>query len=120
HSDYSDLVWAATGEHLSAESFKRYRKQGGRVIANVNTEETIRAALSHPHVIVASDGNLADGRGHPRSAGAFARVMGKYVREEKALSLMEAIGKCTLLPAQRLERTTPQMLRKGRISRRGR
>jgi dihydroorotase len=115
HSDYSDLVWQATGEHLTAESFDRYRKQGGRVIATVNTEETILAALSHPKVMVASDGLLDNGRGHPRSAGSFARVMGKYVREEKALSLMEAVRKCTLLPAQRLERTTPQMRRKGRI-----
>jgi dihydroorotase len=115
HSDYSDLVWQDTGEHLTAESFDRYRKQGGRVISTVNTEETVRTALSHPQAIIASDGILDAGRGHPRSAGTFARVMGKYVREEKALSLMEAVRKCTLLPAQWLERSTPQMLRKGRI-----
>lgn len=53
--------------------------------------------------------------GHPRSAGSFARVLGKYVREAKALSLMEALRKMTLLPAQRLERRVPAMKSKGRI-----
>jgi dihydroorotase len=42
-------------------------------------------------------------------------VLGKYVREAKALSLMEALRKMTLLPAQRLERRVPAMKSKGRI-----
>ncbi|HSE43541.1 MAG TPA: amidohydrolase family protein, partial [Acidobacteriota bacterium] len=61
------------------------------------------------------DGRLVDGKGHPRSAGTFARVLGHYVREQKALGLMEAIRKMTLLPAQTLEKSVPQMQKKGRI-----
>ena len=67
-------------------------------------------------MIVASDGIPFDsGRAHPRGAGTFARVLGYYVRERDAISLSEAIRKMTLLPAQRLESTVPEMSKKGRV-----
>ena len=47
--------------------------------------------------------------------GTFSRILAKYVREEKSLSLMEAIRKMTLMPAQRLEARVPSMRNKGRI-----
>jgi N-acyl-D-aspartate/D-glutamate deacylase len=111
---YSDLLWVTTGERLTQESFERYRKQGGRVIIFSNTEETVKRAMAHPMAMIASDGGITNGRGHPRGAGTYARVLGKYVREEKALSLMDAIRKASLMPAQRLESVTPQMVQKGR------
>ena len=86
---YGDLQWVATGERLTHESFERYRKQGGWVVIFKNTEDMLRRAIEHPSVIVASDG--VDN--HPRGAGTYARLLGKYVRQEKVLSLMEAIGK---------------------------
>ena len=52
---------------------------------------------------------------HPRGAGTFSRVLGHYVREKQALSLMAALGKMSYLPAKRLEAAVPQMRRKGRI-----
>jgi N-acyl-D-aspartate/D-glutamate deacylase len=52
--------------------------------------------------MVASDGVIENGKGHPRGAGTFARVLGKYVREEQALGLMDALRKMTQMPAQRL------------------
>jgi N-acyl-D-aspartate/D-glutamate deacylase len=52
---------------------------------------------------------------HPRTAGTFSRVLGKYVREEKVIDLMTAIGKMSYLPAKRLEMIAPSMLHKGRI-----
>jgi N-acyl-D-aspartate/D-glutamate deacylase len=52
---------------------------------------------------------------HPRGAGTYARVLGKDVREERALSLMDALRKSSLMPAQRLESMSPQMRQKGRI-----
>ncbi|MEX2015228.1 MAG: amidohydrolase family protein, partial [Candidatus Hydrogenedentales bacterium] len=55
------------------------------------------------------------GKAHPRGAGTFARVLGKYVREDGALTLMDALRKMTVLPAQRLENVAPQMKRKGRL-----
>jgi N-acyl-D-aspartate/D-glutamate deacylase len=112
---YSDILWVASGERLTEESFGRYRKQGGQVVIFVNTEEMVRAALANPAVMIASDGRITNGAGHPRAAGTYARVLGKYVREEKVLSLMDAIRRSTLMPAMRLEAMSPQMQQKGRL-----
>lgn len=46
------------------------------------------------------DGNLTGGQGHPRSAGRFCRVLGRFVREDRLLSLAEAIRKMSLFPVQ--------------------
>jgi len=113
--NYPDLLWPATGERLNPELFERYRKQGGTVVLFSNTEEMIRLILAHPQVMVASDGILEAGVGHPRAAGTYARLLGKYVRDEKVLPLMEAIRKSSLMPAQRLEAFSPAMRQKGRI-----
>lgn len=112
---FAALLWPATGERLTRESFQRYRKQGGFVIQFGNTEEMVRAAIAHPGVIVASDGIIENGKGHPRGAGTFTRVLGKYVREENALTLMDAVRKSSLLPARRLESMAPEMRNKGRV-----
>ncbi|HUE83519.1 MAG TPA: amidohydrolase family protein [Pyrinomonadaceae bacterium] len=112
---YKDLQWVATGERLTAETFARYRKQGGAVIGHAIPEEVSRMVAADPLVMVASDGWIQNGQGHPRGAGTFARVLGLYVREQKALSLMAAIRKMSLLPAQRLEKAVPAMRFKGRI-----
>jgi N-acyl-D-aspartate/D-glutamate deacylase len=114
--DYKDLLWPPTGERLTAESFERYRRIGGPVVVFLTPPEAIKAALVHPDVMIASDGvRLVDGEGHPRGVGTNARVLGRYVRDEKWLSLPEAIRKMTLLPAQRLEGWVPQMRNKGRL-----
>jgi N-acyl-D-aspartate/D-glutamate deacylase len=108
---FGDLQWALTGERLTAESFERYRKQGGFVAIHSIPEEIVRLALSNPLVMVASDGVLDEGKGHPRAAGTFARVLGRYVREQHALTLMDAVRKMTVMPADRLGLRT-----KGRIA----
>jgi N-acyl-D-aspartate/D-glutamate deacylase len=112
---YHDLQWVDTGERLTEDSFNRYRKTGGKVILFTNTEEMVRKVMADPIVMIASDGTLTDGKGHPRSAGTYARVLGVYVREQKVLTLMEAIRRASLAPAQRLEAFTPQMRHKGRL-----
>lgn len=66
-------------------------------------EEEVTAAIRNQHGMIASDAILNRGNGHPRAAGTFPRVLGKYVREEKALSLIDALQKMTLEPAKRLE-----------------
>jgi N-acyl-D-aspartate/D-glutamate deacylase len=109
---FATMLWPPTGERLTRESFERYRKQGGFVAQFNNTEEMVRQAISNPMVMIASDG-ISE---HPRSAGTYARVLGKYVREEKALSLMDAIRKASLLPAQRLDAMSPPMRQKGRVN----
>lgn len=72
-------------------------------------EEDIRYALSLPWTTIGSDGTAVAPQGllsrshpHPRWYGSFPRVLGHYVREEKLLSLEEAVRKMTSLPASRL------------------
>jgi N-acyl-D-aspartate/D-glutamate deacylase len=113
--DYKDLQWAATGERLTKETFAEYRKTGGMVAVFSMTEEIVSAAIKSPVTMIASDGILEKGKGHPRTAGTYSRVLGSYVREQGTLSLMDAISKMTLMPAQRLERRVPSMKNKGRI-----
>jgi N-acyl-D-aspartate/D-glutamate deacylase len=113
---FARLLWPATGERLTRESFERYRRQGGFVIQFGNTDEMVRAAIVHPEVMIASDGIIENGKGHPRGAGTFARVLGRYVREENALGLMEAVRKSSLMPARRLESMSPAMQQKGRLA----
>lgn len=117
---YSDakfgrFEWPATGERLTRESFARYHKLGGFLVDYNNTEATVLAAVADPLPMIASDGILHDSIGHPRVAGTFARVLGHYVREAHALSLMEALRKITIGPARRLERRVPGMKQKGRL-----
>ena len=76
----------------------------------------VAAAISSPLTIIASDAYWQNGTGHPRTTGTFSKVLGRYVREARALSLMDAIRKMTLLPAQRLEARVPAMRQKGRLS----
>jgi N-acyl-D-aspartate/D-glutamate deacylase len=113
--DYGDLQWAATGERLTAESFERYRKTGGWVILHLLTEDLVRAAAASPLTMVATDGYLRDGKGHPRTAGTYSRILGRYVRQAEILTWMQAIDKMTLMPARRLEQRVPAMANKGRI-----
>ena len=89
---FGELQWVATGERLTAESFARYRKQGGAVIMHLMKPEWIRQAMASPFVMIASDGMPYSPGAHPRSAGTFSRVLGVYVREEKVLSLMDALS----------------------------
>ena len=107
---YHDLQWAATGERLTRETFEKYRKQGGMVAIHSIPEEIVRLALADPMVMIASDSILENGKGHPRAAGTYARVLGRYVREQHVLPLMEALRKMTLLPAERINQPN-----KGRI-----
>src|SRR6266702_4676105 len=124
----AELEWAGTGERLNRKSFERYSQIGGPVVVHTNTEQMVAVAIHSPLTIIASDAYWQSGTGHPRTTGTFARVLGRYVREaDRApspngrggqgvrLSLMEAIRKMTLMPAQRLEARVPAMHQKGRL-----
>ena len=111
----AELEWPPTGERLDRETFERYSRIGGPVVVHTNTERMVAAAISSPLTIIASDAYWQNGRGHPRTTGTFSRVLGRYVREAHSLSLMKAIRKMTLMPAQRLERRVPAMRNKGRL-----
>jgi dihydroorotase len=105
----------ATGERLNRRTFGEARNRGGTVIIHGRSEEQTRAAVVSPLTMIASDGFIEGGRGHPRTSGSYSKVLGRYVREEKALSLMEALRKMTLAPARRLEARVPAMRSKGRL-----
>ena len=73
------------------------------------SEENVVATLRHPLVMIASDGSalapygpLHRGRPHPRNYGTFPRFLGHYVRDQKILTLPEAIRKITFMPAAKL------------------
>jgi dihydroorotase len=112
---YGDVQWQDTGERLTEESFRKYREEGGIVIIHLMKPEWIKAILSDPRVMVASDGMPYAPGAHPRGAGTFSRFLGRYVRDQEMISLMAGLAKMTLMPAQRLEAISPQMKRKGRI-----
>jgi dihydroorotase len=114
---FQNYIWVETGETLTRESFGRYRQQGGTIISPpAYTMETVKMLVASPLTMIASDGMwLVNGRAHPRSFGTFSRVLGRYVREEKALTLNDAIAKMTIRPAQRIEKRVPMMQHKGRI-----
>jgi N-acyl-D-aspartate/D-glutamate deacylase len=112
---YSDIQLVETGERLTKETFEKYRKEGAQIITHFIPDEEIIAAYRNPHVMVASDGIIRRGKGHPRGAGTFARFLGHYVRGKQVLSLMEGLRKVTLVPARQLEQGAPAMRRKGRV-----
>ena len=117
--DYSNILWPATGERLTAETFAKYRQQGGLAVIFMIPDSAADQAYRDRDVMVASDGGfeIQNGLpiGHPRSAGTHARILGRFVRERNVISLMDAVRKMTLLPAKRLERVDPEMKHKGRV-----
>jgi len=79
------------------------------IIGFAMREENVKLFLSHPLGMPASDGSVYSPNGrlgesmpHPRSYGTFPRFFGKYCRDEKLMSLSEAVHKVTALPASRL------------------
>lgn len=88
----------------SKEIFEEARKNHPGLIAIcfAMNEDEIKMALADKNGMIGSDGGVFKGKGHPRSGGTFPRVLGKYVREEKTLKLIDALKKMTLIPAERI------------------
>ncbi len=109
------IMLVDTGERLNDETFAYWRERGATIVTFFIPKEETVMCLTHPFAMVTSDGVIVDGKGHPRGAGTFAKVLGQFVREEGHLSLMEALKKMTLMPAQRIEAADPGMKDRGRI-----
>ena len=111
--DYGNLVLPNSGEHLTKERFEELHNSSAKqwVLIFANTQEMVDAVILNPLVMIASDG----AEGHPRNAGTYSRILAQYVREKKSLTLMEAIRKMALMPAQMLARSTPAAHAKGRL-----
>jgi dihydroorotase/N-acyl-D-amino-acid deacylase len=95
------------------------RANTGRVTFSMS-EDDVRTALAHPLVAMgtdsgakAEDGIFSEERSHPRAWASTARILGRYVRDEKVLTLEEAIRKMTSLPASRMELADRGILRPG-------
>jgi N-acyl-D-amino-acid deacylase len=94
-------VIAAGQNRTPVDQFIQIVKDGGAtVVCTSMTDEDIRAFYTRPWLMVGSDGGLANR--HPRGAGTFPRVLGRYVRDQRWLTLPEAIRKMTSAPAARL------------------
>ena len=111
--DYSALQLPDTGERLTKERFEALHNssQPQSVLMFANTQEVVDKVIPNPLVMIASDG----APGHPRNAGTYSRVLAQYVREKGSITLMDAIRKMSLMPAQRLEKSTPAARAKGRL-----
>ncbi|HEX5129963.1 MAG TPA: amidohydrolase family protein, partial [Usitatibacter sp.] len=90
-------------------------KGGCRGVFHAIGEEDIDRIMRHPATMIASDGEVATGRGaiHPRSYGTFARVLGVYVHDRGVISLEEAVRKMSSAPAQRVGLRDRGVLRPG-------
>ncbi len=117
--DYADVEWAATGMRFDEATWNDYRERfpQGQVIHHYLEEEWTRQALVEPGVMIVSDllPMVDESSKVAPHNGAFARVLGRHVREAGLLDLEEAIAKMTILPARRLEAFFPGFARKGRI-----
>ncbi|MDI9496231.1 MAG: amidohydrolase family protein [Bacillota bacterium] len=103
------------GVYCDKELFEKVRKEYPKmlVVAYVMNEEEIIEALNHPLVMVASDGIYRNHSGHPRGAGTFPRVIGRFVRDMKVMEFFDAISKMTYMPAQRLKLNRKGLLKEG-------
>jgi N-acyl-D-amino-acid deacylase len=91
-------------------------KGSAQAVYHAMSEDDLERILKHPATMVGSDGEIPIfGRAapHPRSYGTFARVLGRYVRERKLLTVEEAVRKMSSFPAQRLGLGDRGLLRPG-------
>ncbi|MBQ8589461.1 MAG: amidohydrolase family protein [Firmicutes bacterium] len=110
-------VWLTSGKYMNQfctkEIFEEVRRDDPdvRAVAFMMNDDEIAKAIANPiGCMIGSDGGVNRGTGHPRAAGTFPRVLGKYVREDNVLPLIEALYKMTKVTADRLE-----LYKKGRI-----
>jgi N-acyl-D-amino-acid deacylase len=90
---------------------KIVRDGGAGVVCHSMKDDDIRTFYQQPWVMVSSDGGI--GSRHPRGAGTYPRVLGKYVRELRWLTLSEAIRKMTSFPARRFKLNDRGLIRRG-------
>ncbi len=94
------------------ELYMRIVRDGGAgVVCHSMKDSDISTFYRQPWVMVSSDGGI--GSRHPRGAGSYPRVLGRYVRELRWLTLPEAIRKMTSLPAQRFKLKDRGLIRAG-------
>lgn len=105
-----------TAENAAETAIDLQLKGGCSAIYHAISEDDVERILRFPFTMVASDGGIPSfgvAVPHPRSYGTFARVLGRYVRERRVLSLEDAVRRMTSLPAQRLNLQDRGLIRVG-------
>jgi len=100
-----------------AETIIEMMEQGGAgMIFHGMSDKDVKAIMQYPFNMFASDASIriyGSGNPHPRGYGTNARVLSKYVRDEKVISLEEAVRRMTSLPAQKFQLKGRGLLREG-------
>ncbi len=117
---YEDVQWVATGEWLTEETWNKYAAEqpAGAVNHHYIKEPWLKTALRWPGMMISTDALPAldlDVLSNPNIAGTFSRVLGHYARDEKVLSLSDALAKLSLKQARWMAQAAPQFNKKGRI-----
>lgn len=106
--NYHDVMVSSgphLGKRLSQDLYEELLLTDPKTLctAFVGKPYEVIEALCRPYVMVSTDGAVGShqpGTGHPQDAGTYPRVFGRFVREMNALSMMDAVKKCTLMPAR--------------------
>lgn len=109
------LAAIAAGWSVSQLEAARRLQPAGAIYHSID-EQDMRKVLAHPATMIGSDGLPDDPRPHPRLWGTFPRVLGRYCREEKLISLPQAIHKMTAMPAQRFGLPERGRIREGHFA----
>jgi dihydroorotase/N-acyl-D-amino-acid deacylase len=110
---------APTPENGATLVLEAMRQGGANAIYHVLDEGDVGRIMRHPQTMIASDGRLSrpgELHPHPRAYGTFPRVLGRYVREQRLLSLEAAVHKMTGMPAARLGLRDRGVLRAGAMA----
>ncbi len=109
---------AAAGQDPFTYVFDLLAAEEGRVLAIMHTmaEPDVQRVLAYRRTMIGSDGIPLPGKPHPRWAGSFARVLGRYRRDERLFELAEAIRKMTALPAERFGLRDRGVLAPGKVA----
>lgn len=88
---------------------------GAQMVYHSMNEDDVKYIMKYPFNMAGADAGIATGKGmpHPRTYGTNARILGKYVREEKVITLEEAIRRMTSLPAQKFQLKDRGLLKEG-------
>ena len=88
---------------------------GAQMVYHSMNEDDVRYFIKYPFNMIGADGGVSNGKGfpHPRTYGTNARVLGKYVREEKLITLEDAIRRMTSLAAQKFQLKDRGLLKEG-------
>jgi N-acyl-D-amino-acid deacylase len=106
------LAAIAAGWGVTQMEAARRLQPAGAIYHSID-ESDMRRILAHPATMIGSDGLPNDPRPHPRLWGTFPRVLGRYCREEKLMSLPEAVRKMTAMPAKRFGLAERGLIREG-------